>query len=71
MCGKSNYRRAHAKTIYDNLLDVGGKVEVGERDVTVTLDHKAHNPILAETGFLDRPVPMPWFHDRNLILRLK
>jgi hypothetical protein len=66
-----NYRHAHAKTLYDNLLDVGGKVEVGERQVVVTLDHKAHNPILADTGLLDRATPMPWFFDRELILRLK
>lgn len=66
-----NYRRAHAKTIYDNLLNVGGTVEVRERQVQVTLDHRAHNPILAETGFLDRPVRMPWFFDRELVLRLK
>jgi hypothetical protein len=66
-----NYRRAHAKTIYENLLDVGGTVEVGEERVVVTLDHKAHNPILAETGLLDRPTRMPWFFDRELVLQLK
>lgn len=66
-----NYRRAHAKTIFENLLEVGGKVEVGERQVIVTLDHKARNPILAETGFLDRPTRMPWFFDRELVVRLK
>lgn len=66
-----NYHRAHAKTIYDNLLKVGGTVEVNEREVVITLDHKAHNPILAETGLLDRPTPMPWFFDRELVLRLK
>lgn len=65
-----NYRRAQAKTLFRHLLDVGGRVEVTEREVVVTLDKRAHNPILAETGFIERPTRMPWFFDRELILRL-
>ncbi len=65
-----NYRRAHAKTIFDNLLDVGGRVDVEDRQVVVTLDHRAHNPILAETGLLDRPTPMPWFGNKKLVIQL-
>jgi transposase len=65
-----NYRRAQAKTVFRHLLDVGGKVEVEERNVIVTLDKRAHNPIVAETGLVDRPTPMPWLEGRNLIVRL-
>ena len=65
-----NYRRAQAKTLFRHLLDVGGRVEITEREVVVTLDKRAHNPILAETGFIDRPTRMPWFFDRELILQL-
>jgi len=59
-----NYRRARAKTIFGHLLDVGGKVDITEHQVTVTLDRRAHNPILAETGLIDRPF------GKELILRL-
>jgi len=65
-----NYRRARAKTLFGHLLDVGGKVDITEHQVTVTLDRRAHNPILAETGLIDRPTPMPWFFGKELILRL-
>lgn len=65
-----NYRRAWAKTIFGHLLDVGGKVDITEHEVVVTMDRRAHNPILAETGLVDRPTPMPWFFDKELILRL-
>jgi hypothetical protein len=65
-----NYRRAHAKTIFDNLLDVGGRVDIEDRHVVVKLDHRAHNPILTETGLLDRPTPMPWFGNKNLVVQL-
>jgi hypothetical protein len=64
------YRRAHAKTLYRHLLDVGGSVEITGREVVVTLDKRAHNPILAETGLIDRPTPMPWFFGKKLILQL-
>ena len=65
-----NYRRAQAKTIFRHLLDVGGRVQVGGRKVIVTLDKRAHNPILAETGLIDQPTRMPWFFGNKLILQL-
>ena len=65
------YRHAHAKSLFDSLLDVGGLVQITDHEVLVTLDHRAHNPILAQAGVLDRPTPMPWFHGKSLVLRLK
>lgn len=65
-----NYRRAQAKTLFDRLLDVSGSVQVSDHHVIVTLDKRAHNPILAETGFIDRPAPIPWVFGKKLILRL-
>jgi transposase len=64
------WRRAHAKTIFDSLLDVGARVAIEERHVVVKLEHRAHNPILAETGLLDRPTPMPWFGNKNLVIQI-
>ena len=46
-------------------------MDIDEQRVVVTLDKRAHNPILAETGLLDRPTRMPWFYGRELVLRLK
>ena len=65
-----SYRRAHAKTLFDNLLDVGGRVQVDDDRVVVTLDHRAHNPILATTGLAERPTPMPWFGNKELVIQL-
>jgi len=64
------YRRATAKTIFDALLDVGGRVKISDREVLVRLDHRAHNPILADTGLIGRSTPMPWFGNKNLVLKL-
>jgi hypothetical protein len=65
-----SFRKAQAKTIFSNLLDVGGKVEVGDQRVVVTLDHRAHNPILAVSGLLNRHTPMPWFYGKELVIRI-
>ncbi len=65
-----NYRRAQAKTLFDRLLDVSGSVQITDHHVIVSLDKRAHNPILAETGLLERPTPIPWFFGKQLILRL-
>jgi len=65
-----SYRRAQAKTVFDNVLDVGGLVTVTDRQVVVRLDHRAHNPFLAETGLAAQPTCMPWFGNKELIIQL-
>jgi hypothetical protein len=63
-----NYRRSTAKVLFDNLLDVSGRVDIEERRIIVTLDKRAHNPYLVDCGFADQPTPMPWLQDKELII---
>ena len=63
------YSHSQAKTIFRHLLDVSGKVEITASTVVVTLDKRAHNPYLVASGLTDRHVPMPWFGNKQLILR--
>ena len=62
------YRRATAKKIFRNLLDVSGFVEIERRQVVVTLDKRAHNPYLVDSGLADQPTPMPWCGGRKLVI---
>ncbi len=64
-----DYRRATAKSLFNNLLDVGGLVDIGDQQITVTLDKHAHNPYLVDSKLADKPTPMPWLGDRELVLR--
>ena len=64
------YVHAQAKTIFRNLLDLSGKVEINATSVVVTLDKRAHNPYLAASGLIDKSTSMPWFGNKKLILRL-
>jgi hypothetical protein len=63
------YRHSQAKTVFRNLLDLSGKVEVKATSVVVTLDKRAHNPYLVASGLADQPTLMPWFGSKKLIIQ--
>jgi len=63
------YRRATAKTIYNSLLDVGGLVDIDRRAVVVTLDKRAHNPFLVDSGLANEQTKMSWLGGRKLEIR--
>jgi hypothetical protein len=62
------YRRATAKKIFSNLLDVGGLVEITRHEVLVTLDKRAHNPYLVDSELAREPTPMPWFGRKKIVI---
>jgi len=63
------YAKAQAKTIFRNLLDVSATVQIGDEEVIVTLDKRAHNPYLVASGLADHPTPMPWFGNKVMKIR--
>jgi hypothetical protein len=63
------YSHCQAKTVFRNLLDLSGKVEVTATSVVVTLDKRAHNPYLVASGLANQPTTMPWFGDKRLIIQ--
>ena len=63
------YRRASAKKIFSNILDVGGVIDIGRKEIVVTLDRRAHNPYLIDSDLADKPTKMPWLGNRNLLIR--
>jgi hypothetical protein len=63
------YERAQAKKIFRNLLDVSATVTIEHDLVVVTLDKRAHNPYLVASGLTDTPTSMPWYGNKQLILR--
>jgi hypothetical protein len=63
------YERAQPKTIFRNLLDLSAKVAIETERVVVTIDKRAHNPYLVASGLADKPVPMSWFGNKELLIR--
>lgn len=71
MAGKigREYERSQAKKIFRNLLDVSATVTITDDQVILTLDKRAHNPYLVASGLAEAPTPMPWFGNRQLVIR--
>jgi hypothetical protein len=63
------YRKAEAKTIFHQLVDVSADVVVEEDRVLVTLHKRSHHPYLVASRLADQPTPMPWFGNKQLFLR--
>jgi hypothetical protein len=63
------YGNAQPKKIFRNLLDVGATVAISADEVIVTFDKRAHNPFLIASRLADEPTPMPWFGNKQLLLR--
>jgi len=37
--------------------------------VIVTLDKRAHNSYLVDSGLADQPTPMPWLEGKELVIQ--
>ena len=61
-----NYHNSTAKVLFDNLLDVPGKIQIEDDQVIVILDKRAHNPYLVDSGLADKPTSMPWLEGKAL-----
>jgi hypothetical protein len=64
-----NYHRATAKNLFNQLLNIPGKIQIQPRQVVVTLDKRAHNPYLVDSGLANQPTSMPWFGNKELVLQ--
>jgi len=63
------YASAQPKTLFRNLLDLSATVTVDATQVVVTLDKRAHNPFLVASELTARPIPMPWFGNKQLLIQ--
>jgi len=62
------YAQAHARKIFQDLLDLPADVEITDKEVRVQFHRRAHLPIVLASGLCDRSVPIPWWSNRRLRL---
>jgi hypothetical protein len=62
------YAEAHARRIFQDLVDMPAQVQLTEREVRVEFHRRAHLPILLASGLCDRAVAIPWWEGRHLRL---
>jgi len=63
-----NYHHATVRVLFDSLLDVTGKVDIEDTRIVVTLDKRAHNPFLVDSGLAKQHTPMPWLQGKRLVI---
>jgi hypothetical protein len=62
------YADAHARRIFQDLVDMPAQVEVSEQEVRVEFHRRAHLPIVLASGLCNRYVAIPWWAGRRLRL---
>jgi hypothetical protein len=62
------YAEAHARRIFQDLVDMPAQLEVSEREVRVAFHRRAHLPIVLASGLCDRAVAVPWWQGKRLRL---
>jgi transposase len=60
------YEKAKSRHIFQHFVDATAQVYIAERDVTVRLSKRAHNPFLLAAGFDKLDVKVPWWGGRRL-----
>lgn len=62
------YAEAHARRIFQDLVDMPAQVQLTDREVRVEFHRRAHLPIVLASGLCDRAVAIPWWGGRHLRL---
>ena len=62
------YEQAKSRHLFRDLVDGSAKITVGESEVVVRYQKRAHNPLLAAAGFDRTETAIPWLGGRRLRL---
>ncbi len=64
------YENAHARTIFNDFVQSTAEVSIGDKEIVVHFQRRAHNPLLIAAGFSDLSIKVPWLDKRKLRLQL-
>ena len=56
------------KRLYGKFVETGGSVQIEGNRIVVTLDRRAHNPIIRQAQLDSAPVAIPWLNGKKLRL---
>jgi hypothetical protein len=60
------YEHAKARHLFRDFIDASALIDIGERDITVHFQKRAHNPFLIAAGLDRHQTKIPWLGDRRL-----
>ena len=62
------YERAKSRTLFRDFIDAHATIDIGQREVTVRFQKRAHNPLLLKAGFDKKHPAIPWLGRKKLNL---
>ncbi len=62
------YERAKSRTLFRDFIDAHAAVDVGEKEILVRFQKRAHNPLLLKAGIDKKQPAIPWLDNRKLNL---
>jgi hypothetical protein len=60
------YATAESRHVFRDFINASAHVTVGDQDITVRFQKRAHNPLLLAAGLADEAVPVPWLGKKVL-----
>ena len=64
----NGYASAKSRHIFRDLIDATATVTIGESDIDVRFQKRAHNPFLIAAGFAEKAPNVPWLGQKRLHL---
>jgi len=62
------YERAKSRTLFRDFIDAHATVDLGEKQILVRFQKRAHNPLLLKAAFDNKQPAIPWLDNRKLNL---
>lgn len=66
----NGYEKAKSRHLFRDFIDATATVLIGDRDITVRFQKRAHNPLLLAAGFDKTDLKIPWLGGKRLRLIL-
>jgi transposase len=64
------FHHATPQTIFRRFINTHGNIEITNKEITVCLEKRTHNPILKEAGFEEPSAPVSWLGGRVIRLEI-
>ena len=67
---KNGYQRAQSRHLFRDFIDATAQVTIGESEIEVRFQKRAHNPLLMAAGLDQTRESIPWLGNKRLRLTL-
>lgn len=65
---KNGYQRVHSRHLFRDFIDATAQVTIGESEIEVRFQKRAHNPLLMAAGLDNEHPSIPWLGNKRLRL---